>query len=146
MQGELAQPYASKDLLEQALKIAEIAYSQEDPKLATCLNNLGVAWNTLGETKKAIDYFERALAIDEKTYGSDHPNVAIDVLTTWEKPGVTWGKPRKPSATIERALAIDEKTYGPDHPNVADIPQQPGRGLGYLGRGQESHLITMNAP
>ena len=43
------------------------------PTVAIDLNNLGSAWDDLGDAKKAITYYERALAIDEKTYGKDHP-------------------------------------------------------------------------
>ena len=60
----------------------------------------------------------RALAIDEKSYGPEHPDVA--------------SRPQQPRALLQatnrleeaeplmrRALAIDEKSYGPEHPNVA---------------------------
>ena len=45
--------------------------------MATDLNNIGSAWNALGEAQKALTYYEQALAIDIKTYGDQHPNVAI---------------------------------------------------------------------
>jgi tetratricopeptide (TPR) repeat protein len=65
---------------------------------------------------KALE--ERALAIDEATYGPDHPNVATRLnnlaLTVRDL-----GQPEAARALQERALAIDEATYGPDHPNVA---------------------------
>lgn len=79
---------------------------------------LGAAWETLGEAKKAIGYYERALVIDEKTYGPDHP----DVAGTLNNMGTAWytlGEVKKTIDYFERALAIIEKTYGPNHPKVA---------------------------
>ena len=60
----------------------------------------------------------RALAIDERSFGPDHPNVAIRP----QQPGrVAPG--HQPSGEAEplmrRALAIDERSFGPDHPKVA---------------------------
>ena len=59
----------------------------------------------------------RALAIDEKSYGPDHPNVAIrfnnlaGVLITTKR--LAGAEP-----LIRRALAIWEQSLGPDHPNT----------------------------
>ena len=68
----------------------------------------------LGQAKAA---FRRALAIDEKAYGRDHPDVAGDVnnlgAVLQEEGDLAQAK-----AAYQRALAIDEKAYGPDHPNT----------------------------
>ncbi|MCP4744703.1 MAG: tetratricopeptide repeat protein, partial [Desulfobacteraceae bacterium] len=48
-----------------------------DSKNTLFLNSYGLILNELGEYKKAIEYFTQALAIDKKTYGDQHPNVAI---------------------------------------------------------------------
>ena len=56
----------------------------------------------------------RALAIDEKSYGSDHPEVATDLNNL---AGLL--RPSEAEPLFRRALAIDEKSYGPDHPEVA---------------------------
>ena len=42
-------------------------------------NNLGLVLKDLGETEKAKSCFERALKIDEKVFGLDHPSVATVV-------------------------------------------------------------------
>ncbi|MES0337561.1 MAG: tetratricopeptide repeat protein [Candidatus Magnetobacterium sp. LHC-1] len=39
-------------------------------------NNVGVAWNSLGDLKKAIEYLEKALAIRLEVYGDKHPDIA----------------------------------------------------------------------
>src|SRR5262249_22254142 len=45
--------------------------------VAIRLNNLGGVLQALGDLHSAQTHFERALAIDEKQLGPDHPSVAI---------------------------------------------------------------------
>ena len=72
--------------------------------------------------EEAEPLMRRALAIDEKSYGPEHPRCRH--------------RPQQPRALLQatnrleeaeplmrRALAIDEKSYGPEHPNVAIRPQ-----------------------
>ena len=60
----------------------------------------------------------RALAIDEQSYGPEHPNVAIRLnnLAALLQPTnrLTEAEP-----LMRRALTIDERSYGPEHPHVA---------------------------
>ncbi len=68
----------------------------------------------------AMHNFERALAIDEKIFGPDHPKVALNVnnlgLVLPDLGGL-------PSARVafERALDICEKVFGPDHPSTVIV-------------------------
>lgn len=48
------------------------------PDNALYLNDAGLLHHTLANHRKAIEYLERALVSDLKTYGEDHPHVAID--------------------------------------------------------------------
>jgi hypothetical protein len=43
------------------------------PEVATTLNNLAGALRDFGKPDQAQPLFERALRIDEATYGPDHP-------------------------------------------------------------------------
>jgi tetratricopeptide (TPR) repeat protein len=81
-------------------------------------NNLGYHQSDVAEYPAARAAYERALALDEKTYGAEHPVVAIAAnnlgtlaYNMSDLPGA--------KACLERALTIDEKTYGKDHPKVA---------------------------
>ena len=62
--------------------------------------------------------YTRALAIDEKAFGPEHPKVANRVnnlgRVLYEEGDLAGAK-----AAFKRALAIDEKAFGPEHPNVA---------------------------
>src|SRR5207244_3141024 len=83
-------------------------------------SNLGTAWNTSGDAKKAISCYERALVIDETTYGKDHPKVAIDLNNL----GMAWktlGNAKKAIKYYERSYETDITTYGKDHPSTKTI-------------------------
>ncbi len=60
----------------------------------------------------------RALAIDEKSYGPDHPDVARDLNDLALLLQAT-NRLAEAEPLTRRALAIDEKSLGPDHPNTA---------------------------
>ena len=86
--------------------------------MAICVNNLGSVLQDLGDLPAARAAFERALAINERTFGPDHPNVAICVNNLGFVLQAQGDLPAA-RAAFERALAIDERTFGPDHPHVA---------------------------
>jgi tetratricopeptide (TPR) repeat protein len=60
----------------------------------------------------------RALRIDEKSLGPDHPNVAIHLGNLGELL-LAANRLAEAEPLMRRALKIDEKSLGPDHPNVA---------------------------
>jgi tetratricopeptide (TPR) repeat protein len=61
----------------------------------------------------------RALAIDEQSYGKNHPSVAVRLnnlaLLLQDTNRLAEAEP-----LMWRALAIDEQSYGKDHPHVAN--------------------------
>ena len=60
----------------------------------------------------------RALAIDEKSFGPDHPTVAIRVNNLALLLQAT-NRLTEAELLYRRALAIDETSFGPEHPEVA---------------------------
>ena len=60
----------------------------------------------------------RALNIDEKSFGPDHPDVAIDLNNLAQLLKAT-NRLAEAEPLMRRALEIDEASFGPDHPNVA---------------------------
>ena len=67
---------------------------------------------------EAEPLLRRALAIDEKRYGSQHPEVAT-VLNNLAHLLQATNRPAEAEPLMRQALAIDEKSYGPQHPEVA---------------------------
>ena len=61
-----------------ALKEAE-KFGPQAPRLATSLNNLALLYDTQGKYAEAEPLYKRALEIDEKALGPDHPSVAVSL-------------------------------------------------------------------
>ena len=71
-----------------------------------------------GRPKEADAVYRRALAIDEKDLGSDHPDTAAD-LSNLAVLLLATGRLAEAEPLLRRALAIDERWLGPDDPSVA---------------------------
>ena len=81
-------------------------------------NNLGYYYNIEADYARARSAFERTLAINEATFGGNHPNVARDVNNL----GMVLkdlGDLANARAALERALTIWEASLGDDHPQVS---------------------------
>lgn len=59
--------------------VTDAAMNRTDDLAATLCGNLGYHLQMIGDYVGAQPYFERTLAIDERVYGSDHPDVATDL-------------------------------------------------------------------
>ena len=59
----------------------------DHPNLATSYNNVGGAWGDLGDHRKELEFFQKALAIREKVLPPDHP----DLATSYNNVGGAWG-------------------------------------------------------
>jgi len=68
--------------------------------------------------REAEPLMRRALAIDEQSYGQDHPSVAIRLNNLAQLLQAT-NRLAEAEPLMRRALAIDEQSYGQDHPDVA---------------------------
>jgi tetratricopeptide (TPR) repeat protein len=77
-------------------------------------------WRTRGQFRAAEPLYRRALAIDEQSYGPDHPDVARDLNNLAELLQAT-NRLEGAEPLYHRALAIDEQSYGPDHPNATTL-------------------------
>ena len=107
----------AEDVLKQALAIAETA-QPDGAVLATALNNLAALYQATNRLSEAEPLMRRALAIDEKSYGPEHPEVATDLNNLAQLFKAT-NRLAEAEPLMVRALAIDEKSYGPEHPEVA---------------------------
>ncbi|MDH3719171.1 MAG: tetratricopeptide repeat protein, partial [Planctomycetota bacterium] len=104
-----------EDLLRRAWKLREAELGPDDTTVALVLSNLLMDTNRLAEAEPLI---RRALAIDERSYGAEHPNVAthFSILAVLLQ---TTNRLAEAEPLIRRALAIDEQSYGAEHPKVA---------------------------
>jgi len=96
------------------------------------LNQAGLYLNGRARFTEAKDLFERALKIDEATFGPNHPNVARNVNNL----GLVLqdlGDLERAKGCFERALTINEAAFGPNHPSVAACVNNLGLVLRNLG-------------
>ena len=86
----------------------------------------------------------RALAIDENSFGADHPNVATSLnnLATLLQ---DTNRLAEAEPLMRRALAIDEKSFGAGPPRRRDPPQQPGALLQATNRLAEAEPLMRRA-
>ena len=59
---------------------------QLQPDVSVYLNELGLMYDTLGDYRNAIEVYDKALEIDIKSLGVEHPQVAVD----WNNLGGAW--------------------------------------------------------
>lgn len=76
-----------------------------------------------GESQAAIDYYQRALALQEAVLGPDHPDL-VPVLTAIAEQQLRLQHYAEAEAALQRALSIQRATYGERHPNVVATLQQ----------------------
>jgi tetratricopeptide (TPR) repeat protein len=82
------------------------------------LFQLGECESKLGNYDKALEYYEKSLAIGLKTLGDEHP----DMVTSYNNIGSIWynkGEYDKSLVYYEKCLKIRLKTLGDEHPDVA---------------------------
>ena len=106
-----------------AKKLHKIAdqfdYKNKIPKIyANILHWLGIFYSELGKYNNAIDYYNKALAINVKIFGKEHP----DTAGTLNNLGNAWHSLSEHHKAIDyynKALAINVKIFGEEHPDTA---------------------------
>ena len=130
-QGRYAE---AEQWLRDAVKEAE-AVKPQDLRLARSLNDLGVVYYAQGKYAEAVPLYERALVIQGKILGREHPDVAL-TLNNLAALYHAQGKYYKAEPLYERSLAIRENSLGPLHPEL--LPILSGLAAVYRDRGKPS--------
>jgi len=82
------------------------------------LNEIALVYYNNANYEEAEPLYKRALALNEASFGKDHPEVATNLNNLAELYRVT-NRLAEAEPLIKRALAIDEASFGKDHPKVA---------------------------
>jgi tetratricopeptide (TPR) repeat protein len=129
-QGKYAE---AKQSYEEAIALQEQFLGPEHPGIASALNNLANAVQSMGDVEAARVLHERSLEIRERALGPGHPDVAsslnnigIDYIRTG-----SYADARQP---LERALGIFEAALGPNHPRVSNTLNSLGMVEEYAGQ------------
>ena len=84
------------------------------------------AYSRKGDYDKAVNYYEKCLAIELKTLGTTH----TDLATTYNNLGSAYEKKGVPDKAIgyyEKCLSIELETLPFDHPDLADSHYNVGK-------------------
>ena len=109
---------------EEALRLLNIAhelnlkYRPESGEAATSYNNIGLVYYAQGNYAQALEFYNKALAIQLKVLGENHAATA----TSYNNIGLVYaaqGNYAKALEYYEKAQGILRKVYGENHPNTA---------------------------
>lgn len=104
----------------------------------------GIFLSARAEYAEAEPLYRRALAIEEKVLGPDHPEVASDLnnlaLLLWDTNRASEAEP-----LYRRALAIAEISLGPNHPEVGRALNNLAQLLQASNRLQEAESLMRRA-
>ncbi len=122
--GESAEPLLKRAmaimLLNQQQSVEKGQIPQPSTEVAECETNLACAYLQVNKPQEAAALFQKALAIDTKMLGEDHPYVAkiLDGLAS-----ASQKQNQNDSAELfkKQAEAIREKTLGKDHEIIAAL-------------------------
>jgi tetratricopeptide (TPR) repeat protein len=118
------QPDKAIKLHQEALKIDQ-QYQSKGVVIAKDYTHLGQAYLDKKQATQAIDYFSKALVLENKAYGAQHPMLALqyaNLAYSWSAQGDV----NKTLANFEKALAVTRKNYGEKHHEVASLLRNLG--------------------
>ncbi len=92
----------------------------DEPAGASHFNALAIVYRVLDRFDESQAHYERALAIQERTLGAEHPLLA-GTLNNIANLHTLRGDSDQVLAIFTRALEIGERSLGPDHPQVGSL-------------------------
>jgi serine/threonine protein kinase len=108
-----------------------------DLERAWLLNNLAAVEGLHGRKEEQLRFNQEALALKQKAWGSDHPDVGIsegNVSVSLED----LGRDQEALAHVDRSIEILSHGLGAEHPEVATQLSNRGEILNALGRYREA--------
>ena len=114
------------ETLRSALRYTAENYGEESVVWAVGAKSLASVLQRSGDHEDARSLLERVLAIDEKRFGSEHPDLVGSLYDlAWLLQDMHDYAAALPF--LERALAIREEQFGPEHPSrAADLNNLAG--------------------
>ena len=109
------------------------------PDLALIYDSIGATYRDLGESRKALKYFQKAFEIRENAQPPDYPNLAL----SYNNIGATYrdlGESGKALEYFQIAFEIRKRVLPPNHPDLAFSYNNIGmdyRDLGESGKALE---------
>ncbi len=115
--------------------------SPDDPRLANTLNDLGVLYGMQNRDIEAEPLFERALVINEKAFGRQHPSVVLALQNL----SVIYASQNKfPEAhrAARESLEIGLYLFGMDHPRIGSTCRTLATVYALQGKYEEAERLA----
>ncbi|MDW8332319.1 MAG: CHAT domain-containing protein [Cyclobacteriaceae bacterium] len=126
--GKYAQ---AEEQLQMALQLRESVLPENHELIAASYNDLGLA-STATDPDRALEYFDKAIAIYENLHGNEHPKIAITLTNS----GIVYRTTKlygDATASFEEALKIWNKVYNEPHPSKAFVISNLGETSAAIG-------------
>ncbi len=130
--------------LEPLEALADLWAETRHSQASWLLNQAGQRWYNLAEWTRAELLMRRALAIDEQSYGVEHPNVAFRLNNLALLLQAT-NRLAEAEPLMRRALSIHEQSYDAEHPEVANRLTTLACLLHHTNRLVEAELLMRRA-
>jgi len=104
--------------LEHALALADIPSAPADAYVGQLLYRIALLKRLKGDFKEAERLLDRAVALDEKFLGREHPQTA-DALRGWGNLYISTAEYARAEPLLQESLEISERTLGREHPTDA---------------------------
>src|ERR1044071_5879658 len=108
-----------------ALQLRQELFGDQSEDVAASYNDLGLVYSQI-DPDKALEYYEKALAVYQKIHGNDHPKIAIANANIGElyREIELYGDAIN---NLENASKIWLKIYPDGHPNLAFVYRSLGQ-------------------
>ncbi|MGH1364432.1 MAG: tetratricopeptide repeat protein [Calditrichia bacterium] len=109
----------AEDILIRLIPLVKDQFGEDHPHMASSLSSLGIVYQQLGLTDKAIQHLQESLSLREKVYGESHPKLR-SVLNYLADLHAEKGDMQHAIKLRRRSTEISRKFYGNDHRYVLD--------------------------
>jgi serine/threonine protein kinase len=136
------------ELAEYQLTLAHQTHRQlfgdEHPLVAQSINALGALARDRGDGDRALELFERGLAMRRRLFGNDHIDVTIS-LQNLGSVRVRRGELSAAEVLFRESLSIRKRLLGEAHPDIAMAQFELAEVLRLAGRLDEAELLHRSA-
>jgi CHAT domain-containing protein/Flp pilus assembly protein TadD len=108
------------------------------------INNLAEIYKNLADYKQTLELHQRAKAINEKVFGTEHPQIAYS-LNNLAGTYLVQGNYPEALKLYQEALKINKKAFNDEHPLVAQSLQNLANLYSDLGNDKEAEALYKQA-
>jgi tetratricopeptide (TPR) repeat protein len=105
--------------MEESLDITRDVYTDQHPRVAVRLSNLGSMYRQMEQYEDARRVLKEALTLSEQTYGPNNPTTGLIHLRLGFLEWQDFDEFESAEMHLRRAASIRGTVLGPDHPDVA---------------------------